>query len=133
MAAIAASERPYGLGHVVDESSVINGVVALLATGGSTNHTMHLVSMAAAAGIDLRWEDFDVLSTTANKLRHHLQAGTLTSVQIVARYTRQIERYNTKLRAIISVPSNLEEIAHNLILSGSKGGSEVYYMASPLL
>jgi phosphogluconate dehydratase len=59
---IAASERPYGIGQVVDERSVVNGVVALLATGGSTNHTMHLISMAAAAGVDLTWEDFDDLS-----------------------------------------------------------------------
>jgi phosphogluconate dehydratase len=60
--AIAESERPYGIGQIVDEKSVVNGVVALLATGGSTNHTMHLISMAAAAGIDLTWEDFDALS-----------------------------------------------------------------------
>ena len=37
-------------------------MVALLATGGSTNHTMHLVAMARAAGIDLRWDDFADLS-----------------------------------------------------------------------
>jgi len=59
---IASSVRPYGIGEVVDEKAVVNGVVALLATGGSTNHTMHLVSMAAAAGVDLTWEDFDDLS-----------------------------------------------------------------------
>ncbi len=59
---IAASERPYGIGEIVDAKAVVNGVVALLATGGSTNHTMHLVTMAAAAGIDLAWEDFDDLS-----------------------------------------------------------------------
>ncbi|MBA0125898.1 phosphogluconate dehydratase [Haloechinothrix sp. YIM 98757] len=50
------------LADVVDERAVVNGVLALLATGGSTNHTMHLVAMAAAAGIDLRWEDFAELS-----------------------------------------------------------------------
>ncbi|WP_064440734.1 phosphogluconate dehydratase [Hoyosella altamirensis] len=50
------------IGEVVDERAVVNGVVALLATGGSTNHTMHLVAMAAAAGIDLRWDDFSALS-----------------------------------------------------------------------
>ncbi|MFI0422783.1 phosphogluconate dehydratase [Spongiactinospora sp. 9N601] len=50
------------VGHVVDERAVVNGVVALLATGGSTNHTMHLVAIAAAAGIDLRWDDFAALS-----------------------------------------------------------------------
>ncbi|MDF5753890.1 phosphogluconate dehydratase [Spongiactinospora sp. TRM90649] len=50
------------VGHVVDERAVVNGMVALLATGGSTNHTMHLVAIAAAAGIDLRWDDFAALS-----------------------------------------------------------------------
>jgi phosphogluconate dehydratase len=60
---IASSDHPYGIGEVVDERSLVNGVVALLATGGSTNHTMHLVAMAAAAGIDLRWEDLDALSS----------------------------------------------------------------------
>ena len=62
VAELAASPDRYGIGQVVDEKAVVNGVVALLATGGSTNHTMHLVSMAAAAGIDLTWEDFDDLS-----------------------------------------------------------------------
>ncbi|HVH22069.1 MAG TPA: phosphogluconate dehydratase [Pseudonocardia sp.] len=50
------------IGEIVDEKAVVNGVVALLATGGSTNHTMHLVAMARAAGIDLRWDDFAALS-----------------------------------------------------------------------
>ncbi len=46
----------------IDERAIVNGVVGLLATGGSTNHTLHLVAIARAAGIDLRWEDFDELS-----------------------------------------------------------------------
>jgi phosphogluconate dehydratase len=50
------------VGHVVDERAVVNGVVALLATGGSTNHTLHLPAMAAAAGIQLTWDDFAELS-----------------------------------------------------------------------
>lgn len=50
------------VGRMLDERSFVNAVVALLATGGSTNHTLHLVAMAAAAGVDLRWEDFDALS-----------------------------------------------------------------------
>jgi phosphogluconate dehydratase len=49
-------------GRVVDEHAVINGCVALLATGGSTNHTMHLVAIARAAGIDLTWQDIAELS-----------------------------------------------------------------------
>ncbi len=46
------------IGHVIDERAVVNGVVGLHATGGSTNHTIHLIAMAAAAGIALTWEDF---------------------------------------------------------------------------
>ena len=50
------------VGRVVDERAVVNGCVALLATGGSTNHTMHLVAIAAAAGITLSWNDIAELS-----------------------------------------------------------------------
>ena len=62
VAEVARSEDRCGIGEVVDEKAVVNAVVALLATGGSTNHTMHLVTMAAAAGIQLTWDDFDDLS-----------------------------------------------------------------------
>lgn len=50
------------LGKMIDEKAVVNGIVALLATGGSTNHTMHLVAMARAAGIIINWDDFSDLS-----------------------------------------------------------------------
>jgi phosphogluconate dehydratase len=50
------------LGSVVDERSVVNAIVGLLATGGSTNHTLHLVAMARAAGIVIDWNDFSELS-----------------------------------------------------------------------
>ena len=50
------------LGKMIDEKVVVNGIVALLATGGSTNHTMHLVAMARAAGILINWDDFSDLS-----------------------------------------------------------------------
>ena len=50
------------IGKIYDEKAVVNGVVGLLATGGSTNHTMHLVAMAAAAGIHLTWDDIADLS-----------------------------------------------------------------------
>jgi len=51
-----------GIGELVDERVMINACVALLASGGSTNHTMHLVAMARAAGIQLTWEDLSDLS-----------------------------------------------------------------------
>ncbi|MCS6501050.1 phosphogluconate dehydratase [Burkholderia thailandensis] len=50
------------IGHVIDERAIVNGIVALLATGGSTNHTLHLVAIARAAGILIDWDDFDALS-----------------------------------------------------------------------
>jgi phosphogluconate dehydratase len=50
------------IGEVVDERAVVNAVVGLHATGGSTNHTIHLVAMARAAGIELTWDDFAEIS-----------------------------------------------------------------------
>ncbi|MBL4839899.1 MAG: phosphogluconate dehydratase, partial [Thalassospira sp.] len=50
------------VGKILDEKAFVNGIIGLLATGGSTNHTLHLPAMARAAGIELRWEDFDELS-----------------------------------------------------------------------
>ena len=47
---------------IISEESIVNGIIGLLATGGSTNHTMHLVAIAKAAGIVIDWEDFSELS-----------------------------------------------------------------------
>ena len=46
---------------VIDEKAIVNALAGLLATGGSTNHTLHIVAMARAAGIRVTWEDFDDL------------------------------------------------------------------------
>lgn len=50
------------LASIVDERSIVNAIVGLLATGGSTNHTLHLVAIARAAGIVVDWNDFSALS-----------------------------------------------------------------------
>ncbi len=50
------------IAEVIDERAIVNGIVGLLATGGSTNHTIHLVAIARAAGIIIDWDDFDALS-----------------------------------------------------------------------
>ena len=63
--AIAISDlgREYTpIGRVIDERAIVNGIVGLLATGGSTNHTIHLVAIARAAGIVINWDDFHDLS-----------------------------------------------------------------------
>jgi phosphogluconate dehydratase len=53
---------PTPLAHIVDEKAVVNGIIGLLATGGSTNHTIHLIAMARAAGVLIDWNDFSELS-----------------------------------------------------------------------
>jgi phosphogluconate dehydratase len=50
------------IGHIVDAKAIVNGLVGLLATGGSTNHTMHLVAVARAAGFLINWDDFSDIS-----------------------------------------------------------------------
>ncbi|WP_020407316.1 phosphogluconate dehydratase [Hahella ganghwensis] len=57
-----------GLGEMVDEKTIVNALVALLCTGGSTNHTMHWVAIARAAGIVIDWNDFDELSSAVPSL-----------------------------------------------------------------
>ncbi|MEO5641441.1 MAG: phosphogluconate dehydratase [Sphingomicrobium sp.] len=61
LAALAA-KRERRLCDVVDERSIVNATVGLLATGGSTNHAIHIPAMARAAGIVIDWEDLDALS-----------------------------------------------------------------------
>ena len=51
------------IGKMVDERVIVNGLIALLATGGSTNLTMHIVAIAKAAGIIVNWDDISELST----------------------------------------------------------------------
>lgn len=50
------------IGHIIDERAIVNGTVGLLATGGSTNHTLHIIAIAQAAGLDVTWEDMSDLS-----------------------------------------------------------------------
>ncbi len=50
------------MARVIDERAIVNAIVGLLATGGSTNHTLHLVAIARAAGITIDWDDFSALS-----------------------------------------------------------------------
>ena len=60
MTALGDDYRP--LGRLIDERAIVNAVVALMATGGSTNHTIHWIAVARAAGIVLTWDDMDQIS-----------------------------------------------------------------------
>lgn len=51
------------LGHCIDEKAIVNAVVGLLATGGSTNHVIHLPAIARSAGVVIDWDDMDELSS----------------------------------------------------------------------
>jgi len=57
------AERARPLGEVVDEKAIVNAMVGLIATGGSTNHAIHLPAIARAAGMTVDWEDFAALSS----------------------------------------------------------------------
>ncbi len=59
---ITARQRFTPIGRLVDERSIVNAMVALLATGGSTNHLIHWVAIARAAGLVIDWDDFAALS-----------------------------------------------------------------------
>ncbi|WP_242107788.1 phosphogluconate dehydratase [Luteimonas aquatica] len=60
ISALGADYRPFG--RLIDERAIVNALAALMATGGSTNHTIHWVAVARAAGIVLTWDDIDVIS-----------------------------------------------------------------------
>lgn len=63
------------VGKVIDEKAIVNGIIGLLATGGSTNHTLHLVAIAKSAGIIIDWTDFDSLSNVVPLLTHVYPSG----------------------------------------------------------
>ena len=62
------SSAQQNLAQIVSEKTIVNAIVALLTTGGSTNHTIHLIAIARAAGIIINWDDFDKLSTVVPSL-----------------------------------------------------------------
>lgn len=85
----AASKIP--LYKIITEQSLVNGIVGLLATGGSTNHTLHIVAIAKAAGIKIDWQDFADLSKVVPSItrvypngkadiNHFQAAGGMSSV-----------------------------------------------------
>ncbi|MBR7793502.1 phosphogluconate dehydratase [Undibacterium sp. FT147W] len=64
------------IGQLVNEKTIVNAIIALLATGGSTNHTIHWVAVARAAGILINWQDFDELSSVIPLLTRVYPNGT---------------------------------------------------------
>ena len=73
---ITKERRFAPIGRVVDERCIVNAMVALLATGGSTNHLIHWVAVARAAGILIDWDDFAALSKAVPTLTHVYPNGS---------------------------------------------------------
>jgi phosphogluconate dehydratase len=68
MTALGEDYRP--IGEIVDERAIVNALVMLTATGGSTNHTIHWVAVARAAGIIINWDDFDAIGEIVPLMTH---------------------------------------------------------------
>jgi len=73
---LAEVEGGPGLADMVDAKAIINGICGLLATGGSTNHTIHIIAIARAAGYHITWEDFADLSAVVPLLTRVYPNGT---------------------------------------------------------
>jgi phosphogluconate dehydratase len=73
---VKSSKRFAPIGRVVDECAIVNAMVALLATGGSTNHLIHWVAVAHSAGIHINWDDFSKLSDVVPLLTHVYPNGS---------------------------------------------------------
>ena len=73
---IIKSKRYAPIGLIVDEKAIVNAMVALLATGGSTNHLIHWVAVAHSAGIVIDWNDFSDLSDVVPTLSHVYPNGS---------------------------------------------------------
>jgi len=72
--ALGADYRP--IGQLVDERAIVNALVMLMATGGSTNHTIHWIAVARAAGIRINWDDYDAIAQAVPLLTHIYPNGS---------------------------------------------------------
>jgi phosphogluconate dehydratase len=73
---VKSTKRFSPIGKIVDEKAIVNAMVALLATGGSTNHLIHWVAVARSAGILIDWNDFSDLSDVVPLLTHVYPNGS---------------------------------------------------------
>ncbi len=116
------------LGRCVDEKAIVNAAVGLLATGGSTNHLIHLPAIARAAGIIIDWEDFDALSAVvplvtriypngSADVNHFHAAGGMAFV------IRELLDAGLLHRDIMTVAGNdMDAYAKEAVLDGDKAG-----------
>jgi phosphogluconate dehydratase len=73
---LSATKNKAAIGKIVDEKCIVNAMVALMATGGSTNHLIHWVAVARSAGMVIDWDDFSALSDVVPLLSHVYPNGS---------------------------------------------------------
>jgi phosphogluconate dehydratase len=133
------------IGEVVSEKTVINGLVGLLATGGSTNHAIHLVAMAKAAGVQITWKDMAELSEVVPLLTriypngsadvNHFQAAG--GMGFLMRELRDAGFLHNDVKTIVGegldayTQEPVLDVDDNLIMSSSTGPSKVKWVPCP--
>ncbi|MFT3931399.1 MAG: phosphogluconate dehydratase [Spongiibacteraceae bacterium] len=114
----ARDYRPFG--RVIDEKAIVNGMVALLATGGSTNLTIHLVAIAAAAGIKVNWADISDLAAAVPLLARVYPNGSADINQF-----HDAGGVQFLIRELLAAG-----LLHRDVLTMAKGGSLLEYTAT---
>ncbi|ODS14618.1 phosphogluconate dehydratase [Pseudoalteromonas tetraodonis] len=133
------------LADVISEKTIINGLVGLLSTGGSTNHAIHIVAIAKAAGIQVTWKDMSDLSAVVPLLTriypngsadvNHFQAAG--GMGFLMRELAGAGYLHTDVTTILGeglapyMCEPLLDIDDNLIMSDANGPSKVKWVACP--
>ena len=93
-------EKYRPLYKIVDEKAIVNAIIGLLATGGSTNHTLHLIAIAKSAGIIINWQDFSDLSSVIPSLVKNV-SKRICRRKLFPRMWRHASTYKNTLRGWI--------------------------------
>ncbi|ALU41700.1 phosphogluconate dehydratase [Pseudoalteromonas rubra] len=143
---LQGDDKANSLAEVVSEKTVINGLVGLLATGGSTNHAIHLVAMAKAAGVEITWKDMADLSEVVPLLTriypngsadvNHFQAAG--GMGFLMRELRDAGYLHNDVKTIVGegldayTKEPVLDVDPSLIMTDSKGPAKVKWIDCPV-
>ena len=119
---LQATKNKAAIGNIVDERCIVNAMVALLATGGSTNHLIHWVAVARSAGIIIDWDDFAALSQVVPLLSHVYPNGSADVNQFQAAggpgyIIRELLDAGLMHADVLTVASNLRDYTRTPVAS----------------
>ena len=119
---LQATKNKAAIGIIVDERCIVNAMVALLATGGSTNHLIHWVAVARSAGIIIDWDDFAALSQVVPLLSHVYPNGSADVNQFQAAggpgyIIRELLDAGLMHADVLTVASNLRDYTRTPVAS----------------